>query len=140
MNAVTVEPTSKYTCAVSPEDDMVMPAMACGASSAPPHSTAHMLHNCAAITPTEISVSMLADPCRALTAADLWNGHAHHVTTGSDSAPAHHCQPWNWANPNMDMVKTGSEKTAATTRRRRAVCRRSSRSSSYGSSLITSAP
>ena len=100
------------------------------ASSAPPHSTAHVLHNCAAMTPTEMSVSMFAVACRAFASADRWNGHAHQVTTGRDNAPAHHCHPSNWAKPNMDMVNTGSEKTAATINRTRATCRRSSRSSS----------
>ena len=44
------------------------------------------------MTPTETSVSMVAAPCRALTAAARWNGHAPHTATGEASARHAHCQ------------------------------------------------
>ena len=59
MNAVTVAPTSKYTC-VLPPWDMSMPSITMVVPMASPHTSAQMLHAIAAITPTEINVSMLA--------------------------------------------------------------------------------
>ena len=38
------------------------------------------------MTPTDTSVSMVAAPCRALTIAARWNGHAPHTATGEASA------------------------------------------------------
>ncbi len=41
-----------------------------------PKNSAHSDHRNAAEVPTEISVSMVAAPCRALVNAALWKGHA----------------------------------------------------------------
>ncbi len=49
----------------------VMPAV-----PALPRNSAHSDHRNAADVPTEISVSMVAAPCRALVKAALWNGQA----------------------------------------------------------------
>ena len=97
---------------------------------ASPHTSAQMLHAVAAMTPTEMRVSMEAVRCLALSAATRWNGQAAHVTTGMLSAPAHHCQFVNCAAGTMDSTTTGTENTAATVRRRRSAARRSSRPSS----------
>ena len=52
-------------------------------------------HKVAAVTPTEISVSMDAVPWRALRRATRWNGHAAQVTIGAASAVSTHSQPVN---------------------------------------------
>ena len=47
----------------------------------------------AAVMPSDTSVSIDADPCRAFFSAAWWNGHAAHPATGAASATRTHCQP-----------------------------------------------
>ena len=75
----------------------------------------------AAVTPIEISVSMLAVPRRALRRAVLWNGQAAQVTTGAASAVSTHCQPANRVSGTTanitDRSASGTNRTAATASR-----------------------
>ena len=66
---------------------MVMPGM-----PASPTKRAYSDQPKAAVTPTEISVSIVAVACRRLSQAARWNGHAPHVTTGAASVSESHCQ------------------------------------------------
>jgi hypothetical protein len=99
-----------------------------------PRNSAHSDHRKAAEVPTEISVSMVAAPCRALVNAALWKGHAAYVTTGAASVSDSHCQYSNCKAGIMAMATTGTASTTAVTNR----CR-SGRSSS-GSSARSSCP
>ena len=54
---------------------------------AAPKNSAYSDHGYAAATPTEISVSIVAAPRRALTAAARWKGQAPHTATG-EASPA----------------------------------------------------
>ena len=101
-------------------------------SKASPHTTAHVLHSVAAVTPTLMRVSIVDVPCIAFLKAALWNGHAPHVTTGIDRAIAHHCQPSNIKAVTIEINTTGMVNAADTTNRKRAVRKRSSKSSSNG--------
>ena len=47
----------------------------------------------AATMPSDTSVSIDAEPCRAFFSAAAWNGHAAHPATGAASATSTHCQP-----------------------------------------------
>jgi hypothetical protein len=42
--------------------------------------------------PIEMSVSMVAAPCRRFAHAALWNGHAAHTSTGAARVREIHCQ------------------------------------------------
>ena len=59
---------------------------------APPRNSAHSDHRNAALTPTLISVSIVAAPWRRLVTAARWNGHAPHTTTGAARVNDAHCQ------------------------------------------------
>ena len=86
-------------------------------SPAPPSSSAHSDQSVAATTPSDTSVSIVDAPCRAARNAAAWNGHAAHVTTGSESAATTHCQPVNCSAGTIDSATTGTVSTAATRRR-----------------------
>ncbi|CAB4690508.1 unannotated protein [freshwater metagenome] len=58
---MTVAPTSKYTWAV-PACVIVNPSCTIVSSSAFPHTSTQMLQSIAAITPTEINVSIVVVP------------------------------------------------------------------------------
>src|SRR4051812_37018181 len=79
-------------------------------------------HTVAAVTPTEISVSIEAAPWRALRAATRWNGHAAQVTIGAASAVSSHPQPVNrvlGTTANItERSASGTNSTAATASRR----------------------
>ena len=49
----------------------------------------------AAAMPSDTSVSIEDEPCRALRSAAAWNGHADQSTTGAATAIRTHCQPGN---------------------------------------------
>ena len=86
---------------------MVMPG-----SPAPPQNSAHIDQPNAASTPTEISVSIVAARCRALTAAARWNGHAAQTTTGPARANESHCQNRNCAPGTIASTTTGAVSSA----------------------------
>lgn len=67
----------------------------------------------AADTPTEISVSMVAAPCRALVQAALWKGQAAYVTTGAARVSESHCQYWNCNAGTIAIAITGTAGTTA---------------------------
>src|ERR1035438_10719396 len=69
---------------------------------APPRNSAHSDHIHAALTPTEITVSIVAAPWRALVNAARWNGKAPHTTTGEARVRASHCQLSNCSSGTMD--------------------------------------
>jgi len=56
-----------------------------------PRKKAHRDQRSAADGPTEISVSMVAAPCRALVNAALWKGHPAYVSTGAERVNDSHC-------------------------------------------------
>ena len=134
MNTVTVVATSKYTwyplsCDM-PSMEPIDPHML----AASPQTNAHTDHATAATTPSEISVSMVAVRCRRFIAAERWNGHAPHVTTGALSSNAHHCQLRNCQASIIDTTATGIASASDTSNRRRS----NAKSSSYSSSLAPS--
>ncbi|RPK75127.1 hypothetical protein EES42_07160 [Streptomyces sp. ADI95-17] len=57
-----------------------------------PKNSAQSDQRNAAVVPTEISVSIVAAPCRALVNAALWNGQAAYATTGAVRVSESHCQ------------------------------------------------
>jgi len=67
----------------------------------------------------EISVSMVAAPCRRLVKAARWNGRAAHATTGVVRASATHCQPANCSDGTMARAATGSDSATAAASRAR---------------------
>ncbi len=77
------------------------------------------------MVPTEISVSMVAEPCRRLVNAALWKGHPAYTTTGAASVSDSHCQYSNWSAGTMAIATTGTASVTAVINR----CR-SGRSSS----------
>ena len=99
------------------------------------NSSAHSDHSQAAVTPTEIRVSMVAAPWRALVTAARWNGQAPQTTTGEARVSEIHCQLSNCSAGIIDMASTGTVSTADTTRR----CHHpaASRSRSSGSVVAT---
>ena len=78
------------------------------------NSSAYSDHSVAAVTPSEIRVSMVAAPCRRLITAARWNGHAAHVTTGSARASEAHCHPGNCHAGTIDSAMTGTARVIAT--------------------------
>ena len=72
----------------------------------------------AAVIPSDTSVSIETDPCRALRSAAWWNGHAAQTTTGAASATSTHCQPGNRNEGNSDSSTdrslSGTKNTSAT--------------------------
>ena len=81
--------------------------MCAPARPAAPKNSAYSDHRYAAVTPTETSVSMVAAPCRALTTAARWNGHAPHTATGEASARQAHCQFRNCSGGIIASATTG---------------------------------
>ena len=75
-----------------------------------PTNSAYSDHRYAAATPTEISVSMVAAPWRALTSAARWNGQAPHTATGEASASDTHCHFRNCSAGTMASTTTGIAK------------------------------
>ena len=59
---------------------------------APPNSNAYSDQANAAMVPIEMSVSIVAAPCRRFAHAARWNGHAPHTTTGAARVSEIHCQ------------------------------------------------
>ena len=66
--------------------------------------------------PTEISVSMVAAPCRALVQAALWKGQAAYVTTGAASVSDSHCQYSNCRAGTIAIATTGTASATAVIR------------------------
>ena len=93
-------------------------------------------HSVAAVTPTEIRVSIEAVRWRALRQATRWNGHAAQVTMGNANPVSSHCQPANRVpgrTANItDRCDSGTNNTAATASRRSS--ERATASSGSGSS------
>ena len=73
----------------------------------------------AASTPTLISVSIVAAPCRRFAHAAAWNGHAPHTTTGAARIRDSHCQLSNCNGATIASSSTGAVSTAETSSRRR---------------------
>lgn len=76
----------------------------------------------AARMPSDTSVSIEQDRCRASRSAAAWNGHAAQVATGTASATSH-CQPGNRVQPKTDSISeasvSGTKNTRASASRRR---------------------
>ena len=66
----------------------------------------------AASVPIEISVSMVAVPCRRLVHAAWWNGHAPQTTTGAASVSDSHCQLVNCSAGIIAIAITGTVSTS----------------------------
>ncbi len=68
--------------------------------------------------PSDTSVSIEHDPCRAAFHAAWWNGHAAHPATGTASTTRTHCQPGNRNegnnDSNTDRSPSGTKNTTAT--------------------------
>ncbi|MGX1254547.1 hypothetical protein RKD48_007058 [Streptomyces ambofaciens] len=84
-----------------------------------PRNSAHSDHRNAADVPTEIRVSMVAAPCRALVNAALWKGQAAYVTTGAARVRESHCQYSNCSAGTIAIAITGTASTTAVTSRSR---------------------
>jgi hypothetical protein len=56
----------------------------------------------AAVMPSDTSVSIDTEPCRAPRSAAWWNGHAAQTTTGTASTTRTDCQPGNRNDGNSD--------------------------------------
>ena len=73
--------------------------------------------------PSETSVSIEEDRCRACRSAAAWNGHAAQVATGTATATSSHCQPGNRVQPKTDSISeasvSGTKNTSARISRRR---------------------
>jgi hypothetical protein len=83
--------------------------------------------------PSDTSVSIEEDRCRAWRSAAAWNGHAAHVATGTASATSSHCQPGNLVHGKTDSISeasvSGTKNTSARTSLRRS--RRTAASSAF---------
>ena len=88
-------------------------------SASTPRRSTTVDHPHAASVPTEMSVSIVAAPWRALTEAARWKGQPAQKTTGVDRARATHSQPSNCSGITIASSASGTLRTAATTRRRR---------------------
>ena len=75
---------------------------------APVKNSAYSDQPKAAVTPTEISVSMVAARCRAFASAARWNGQAPQMATGAASVSDSHCQLRNWSTGTMASTTTGT--------------------------------
>ena len=73
----------------------------------------------ASATPIEISVSIVAVPCRRFAHAARWNGHAPHATTGTASASDSHCQYVNCSAGTIAIAITGTSAPDEISSRRR---------------------
>ena len=74
---------------------------------ASPRNSAHSDHPNAASVPTEINVSIVAVPWRALVHAARWKGSAPHTTTGAANVSDIHCQASNCRAGIIPMATTG---------------------------------
>ena len=67
--------------------------------------------------PSDTSVSIEDDRCRACLSAAWWNGHAAQIATGAASATRNHCQPGNRDQGNSDSTidrsVSGTKNTSA---------------------------
>src|SRR5450631_2311729 len=102
----------------------------------PPRNSAHSDHRYAALTPTQIRVSIVAAPWRALLKAARWNGKAPHTTTGDARVRASHCQLSNCRTGIIDISRTGRLRTAEMISR----CRSGETSSSFSSGSALPVP
>ncbi len=82
-----------------------------------PKNNAYSDHSSAAIVPIEISVSMVAAPCRRFVHAALWNGHAAHTMTGPARASESHCQEVNCSAGIIAIAMTGTVRMIEATSR-----------------------
>ena len=82
-----------------------------------PRNSAYSDHRNADTVPSEMSVSMVAVPCRRLAQAARWNGHAAHTTTGAASVSDAHCQYVNCSAGIIAIATTGTVRTAEALRR-----------------------
>ena len=68
--------------------------------------------------PSDTSVSIEHEPCRAFLNAAWWNGQAAQITTGAASTTSTHCQPGNRndgnSDSNTDRSLSGTKNTSAT--------------------------
>ena len=71
--------------------------------------------------PSDTSVSIDEDRCRACRSAAAWNGHAAQVATGTASATSSHCQPGNRVQGKTDSISeasvSGTKNTSASVSR-----------------------
>ena len=67
--------------------------------------------------PSDTSVSIDEDRCRACRSAAAWNGHAAQIATGAASATSSHCQPGNRVHGKSDSIidrsVSGTKNTSA---------------------------
>ena len=72
----------------------------------------------AAVMPSDTSVSIEAEACRALRSAAAWNGHADQMTTGAAVRTRIHCHPGKRDHGNSDHSTdrslSGMKNTSAT--------------------------
>src|ERR1700742_246727 len=73
-----------------------------------PQNNAYTDQPRAANVPIEISVSIVAAPCRRLVQAARWNGHAPHTTTGAANVSDNHCQLVNCSTGAIAIAITGT--------------------------------
>ena len=73
--------------------------------------------------PSDTSVSIDEERCRACRSAAWWNGHAAQMATGAASTTSSHCQPGNLVHGKtdsiIDMSVSGTKNTSASVSRRR---------------------
>ena len=88
--------------------------------------------------PSDTSVSIDEEKCRACRSAAWWNGHAAQIATGAASATRNHCQPGNRDQGNsdsrIDRSVSGTKNTSA-----RVSLRRSRRTAAPSSANAASA-
>src|SRR2546430_12475531 len=101
-----------------------------------PQNSAYMDQPNAAIVPIEISVSIVAVPCRRLAHAAWWNGHAPQTTTGAASVSDSHCQLVNCSAGIIAIAITGTVSTIEINNRRRSDAVASSGAESPGGSAV----
>jgi len=87
--------------------------------------------------PSETSVSIDAEPCRAFFSAARWNGHADHSATGAAQLTSSHCQP---ANRRDGISESISERSVSGTKNTSATISRRLRSAASRSSAAPSSP
>ena len=67
--------------------------------------------------PSDTSVSIEEEKCRACRSAAWWNGHAAQIATGAASTTRNHCQPGNRdqgkTDSTMDRSVSGTKNTSA---------------------------
>ena len=100
------------------------------ARPASPKNSAYTDQQNAAITPTEMRVSIVAARWRALVSAARWNGQAPHTATGAASASDSHCQLRNCSTGAIASTTTGTASASETSSR----CRSAAVSSAAASS------